>query len=252
MSVWVRTAPILISHFHSSCLFEFEFWGLHLYRTVIILSVWVWVGTAPISIDHSSSCQFQLEFGAAPISIGHLPIISMLVWVGVAPILIDHVPNQFVFSLSWDYTYIDRSFIILSVSVRVWGRTYINRPSSYHFHVSLSFEFEFLGVAPISIGYIPINLCSVWVRTTPILIGHLSCQFEFWVWVFGTAPISIDHSSCQFEFWVWVGTAPILIGHSSCQFEFNLSQDRTYIGRSSFVSVWVFSLSFQDRTYIDQ
>ena len=79
-----------------------------------------------------------------------------------------------------------RSVIVLSIRVR--GRTYIDRPSSCH-----------------------ISLC-FWDRT--YIDRSLSCQLEF-----GAAPISIDHllviSVCV------CGTAPILIGHFPCQFEFS-------------------------------
>ena len=53
---------------------QFEFLGSHVYQLVIchVIFVLVWAfGTAPISISHSSSCQFCLSFGTAPISIGH-------------------------------------------------------------------------------------------------------------------------------------------------------------------------------------
>ena len=66
--------------------------------------------------------------------------------------------------------------IILCVSLSFWGRTYIDRPSSYHFHVSSSLFFE---VAPVSIGHLAISLCLVRVRTAPILIVHFLCEFEF-------------------------------------------------------------------------
>ena len=113
-------------------------------------------------------------------------------------------------------------------------------------------------VAPISIGHLPVSLCSVWVfgphlyrsvvhfvssvfETAPILIGrfHVSSAFK-------TTPISIDHSFCQFSFWdhgyidqsfpcqFSFRTAPISIGHSPCQFSF---WDRTYIDRSCILSV---------------
>ena len=58
-----------------SCRFEFES-GLHLYRSIIVLSVWVWISV----------------FRTAPISIGHRLIRLSL--------------------SSWDRTYIDQSFIL--------------------------------------------------------------------------------------------------------------------------------------------
>ena len=123
-------------------------------------------------------------------------------------------------------------------------------------------------VAPISIGHLPVSLCSVWVfgphlyrsvvhfvssvfETAPILIGrfHVSSAFK-------TTPISIDHSFCQFSFWdhgyidqsfpcqFSFRTAPISIGHSPCQFSFC---DRTYIDQS-----FPCQFSFWDYTYIDR
>ena len=83
------------------------------------------------TIGHLFVMSVQFEFGAAPISIGHLPISS--VRVGTAPISIGHClvslsrgrthidrpfPYQFVFSLSQDRTHIDRSFILSIRSVR--------------------------------------------------------------------------------------------------------------------------------------
>ena len=145
------------------------FLGPHLYRSVIILSVRVqfnsgghqYWSTITLSyqfvfrdrtyIDRSLSC--QLEFGSAPISIGHHPISLSLsrgrtyidrpfpchisLWVGTAPISIGHSFCQFQFSSSWDRTYIDRSFIHLPFSLSR-GRTHIDRPFSYQFVFSLS------------------------------------------------------------------------------------------------------------------
>ena len=77
--------PISISH--SYCLYELEL-GPHLYRSVIVLSIWVWV------------------FGIAPISISHLPISLFSVRVGITLISIGH----HLINLSlWDRTYIDQS-----------------------------------------------------------------------------------------------------------------------------------------------
>ena len=47
-----------------------QFLGPHLYRSVIILSIWVWVGAAPISIGHLLVMSVCVS-GTAPISIGH-------------------------------------------------------------------------------------------------------------------------------------------------------------------------------------
>ena len=168
----------------SSCRFEFEFlWpylyrstiflsvcvqfelGSYLYLSIIVLSVWVWV------------------FWAGPISIDHLPVNLCLVLVfGTTPISIGYSSCQFSF---WDCIYIDRSFI-LSIQ--------FPRPHLYWSVISMSVQFlglylywsvihlvsSVFGIAPISIGHLPVSLCSVWVfRTTLILIGHSSCQFKF-------------------------------------------------------------------------
>ena len=88
------------------------------------------------------------------------------------------------------------------------------------------------------------------VETAPISIGHclvsLSLSFRdrnhidrssfVSVGVFKVAPISIGHHPTSLCL-VWVGTTPISIGHSSCQFSF---WSRTYIDRSSSMSVWVY------------
>ena len=73
-----------------------------------------------------------------------------------------------------------------------------------------------------------IHLVSSIFGTTPISIGHLSCQLNL-VWVFRTTPISIGHRLISLS-----------LGFLGC----------TYIDRLSsyrFSLVWV----FQDRTYID-
>ena len=105
--------------------YQFVFLGLHLYRSVIVLSIRVRGRTyidRPSSchislcfwdrtyIDRSLSC--QLEFGAAPISIGHHHVSS-----------ISRTPHLY------------RSVIVLSVRVR--GRTYIDRPSPCHISLCL-------------------------------------------------------------------------------------------------------------------
>ena len=144
-SVWVGVAPISISHLPIT--FHVSFWvsGPHLYRSVIILSIWVWVGTASISIGYfHSSCPFESESGphlyrsiiflslfvsgphlyrsvifcVAPISIGH-PLVSLCsVWVGTAPISTGHH--------------------LVSMSLRFGVRTHIDRPYSYQLMFSLS------------------------------------------------------------------------------------------------------------------
>ena len=144
------------------------------------VSVYVF-GTAPISIGHhlvyfTSACVFE----AAPISIDHFPIGFYLAWVGTAPILIGHhlVSLGLCF---WDHTYIDWSSS-LSISVWVFGvapisidylpiivifslsrdYTYIDRSSS------CQFEFMFLGPHL----YRPVIILLV------LSIGHSSCQFS--------------------------------------------------------------------------
>ena len=131
-----------------SCRFEFES-RLHLYQSVIFLSVCIWFELGRIYIDRSLSCQFsfelgphlyrsiiclvnlssswvfgphlyrlvivmlvQFQVGTAPISINQ----HHVVWVfGTVSILIGHSPCvQFKF---WDRTYIDRSS---SISAWVW------------------------------------------------------------------------------------------------------------------------------------
>ena len=117
--------------------------------------------------------------------------------------------SPFVFSLSRDRTYIDRS---------------------------LSCQLE-SGVAPILIGHLPCQFSSSRDRT--YIDRPFPCHVSS---VSGTAPISIGH---LFVSSVRVWTAPILIGHSSCQssrdrtyidrpssYQFSSSRDRTYIDRS--------------------
>ena len=136
-----------------SCQFRFELSRPYLYQSVIFLSVCV-----------------QFEFETAPILIDHFHISLCSVWVGITPISIGHrlvsfsfsfwdrtyikwsSSYQFVFSLSWDRTYIDRLFIFLLVQLEFgtspisighlscqfvfslsWDRTYIDRPSSCQF-----------------------------------------------------------------------------------------------------------------------
>ena len=115
-----------------------------------------------------------------------LPVSLCSVRVETAPISIDH----------------------RLVSLRFWGRTYIDWPSSMsawvlgsHIYLSiivLSFWVLVFGAAPISTSHLPISLSSVWVfGVAPISIDHLPCQFEY----SRIAPISINHFPCQFEFW---------------------------------------------------
>ena len=99
---------------------------------------------------------------------------------------------------------------------------------------SLSFK-----VTPISLSHPPISLYLVRVGTAPISIGYLFvnlCSDS----VFGVAPILIGHFHIISVF----RTAPISIGHSFCQFNF---QDYTYIDHS-----FPCQLSFEGCTYIDR
>ena len=174
VSVWVfGAAPISIVIFLSVCVqfesgphlywsvihlvshlsYQFEFLRLHLYRSVIVMSIWV--------------------FGAASISIDHLSISLCSVRVRTTPDryvihLVSHLSCQFEFFLG--RTYIDQSFSckfeflgphlywsVIHLVSSVWvfrDRTYIDR----------SF------------------VLSVWVcvfGTAPISIDHFPCQFEF-------------------------------------------------------------------------
>ena len=142
---------------------------VHLYRSTISLS-YQFVFRDRTYIDRSLSC--QLVFGAAPISIDHLLDMSVCVSKALLYRSAISLSDQFVFR---DNTYIDRSLscqlefgaapisighlLVISVcvsgphlyrsvivlSVRVQGRTYINRPSLCH--ITMCF-----GTAPISIG----------------------------------------------------------------------------------------------------
>ena len=128
-----------------------------------------------------------------------------------------------------------------------WGRTPIDRPSSYQFEFILSFRDHTFIDRPF---FYPFELrphlywstifLSVWVwvfrvGTAPISIDHLSIISSS-IYVFGTAPISIGH----FLMSVRVGAAPILIGHVPIIFHVSLNfWDRIYIDRSFVMSVWV-------------
>ena len=155
MSCYTRAYPLRPSLLASLSELSFGF-GPHLYRSTMFLSLScsVWVGTTPISICYSS-CQFQFSLSRGRTYIDwscshhfrvqfelgpHLyrsvihPVSFSLVWVGAAPISTAMFLSLFMFSLSQ-------------------GRTYIDRPCSYHFS------------------------CSVWVWIAPISIGHSSYQF---------------------------------------------------------------------------
>ena len=128
-----------------------------------------------ISSPAGSAGIFTLaSFGFGPLD--QITILSVWVRVRAAPISIGH---------------------LLVSSVRVRGRTYINRPSSYQFsfwdrtyidrsspcHVSFRVK-----TAPISIGHHPISLCLSRGRT--YIDRPSPCHVSFRV---GTAPISIGH-----------------------------------------------------------
>ena len=131
--VWVYFWTTLISIGHSFCQFEFEcFLGLHIYRSIIVLSIWVWVWVFwdRTYINWSSSCQFEFEFEffrTAPISISYR-LVSWVEFFGIASISIDyssflsvwvfgpHLYRSIIFHVSlssWDHTYIDRSSSML-------------------------------------------------------------------------------------------------------------------------------------------
>ena len=134
------------------------------------------------------------------------------------------------------------------------------------------------------IGNVPIISMSVWFGVAPISIGHVPITFRVQfdsgphlyrsvihpvsfslVWV-GVAPISIGHVPITFCVSLVFGTAPISIGHcfvslswgrtyidqsSSYHPHVSLIRDRTYIDWSCSYHFFVFSLS-RDRTYIDR
>ena len=170
MSVWVGAGPISIN------------------RIPISLCS-TWVVTAPISIGHSSFYLFEFESGPhlyrSTISLScqfsfwdrtyinqSFIILSVWVWVGVAPISIDHLLVMLVQFLG---PHLYRSVIILSVRVCVLGL-------HLYWSVIILSVWVWVEATLISIDHLHIILCSFWVfGTTPILIGHsfvLSIQFE--------------------------------------------------------------------------
>ena len=211
-SVWVGIVPISINHhlvslslcvlgphpyrsviFLSVCV-QFEL-GPHLYRSVIILLVWVYIlGVTPISIDHYL-VSLSLHFG------GRTHIDQLYSY-------------QFVFSLSWDYTYIDRSSSC-QFGLAFWGHTNIDWPYSYQFVFSLSrdrtyidqssscqFEFAFWGRTHIDRPYSYQFVFSLSRGRTYI---YRSPHLLFSVWV-GAAPISICHLPIiSMSVWVFLG-----------------------------------------------
>ena len=197
-SVRVGTAPISICH--SSC--HFSFWdrthidqssscqfqflgshicrsaifmsicvqfklGLHLYRSVIVLLVLVLRSHLYRSVIFMSICvQFELELHLYRSVI----VLSVQVWAfGTVPISIGHLPISLCSVRVWDRTYIDRSF-----SCQFELRSHL-----YRSVIVLSVWVSVFETAPISIGHLPINLCSVRVGTAPISINYsFSCQFN--------------------------------------------------------------------------
>ena len=172
-------------------------------------------------------------------------------------------------SLSWDRTYIDRSFLcqfelrlhlyrsVIVLSILVWVYTYIDRPSSYWFEFSLSFrdctyinqsfscQFEFSG--PHLYRSIIVLLVWVWVFGLHLywstIFLSIWVQFEFlrphlyWsliilaVWVFRTTLISISHCYVSLSFWDHTFIDLSFL----CQFELGLYPYQLVI----FLSVWV-------------
>ena len=132
-----------------------------------------------------------------------------------------------------------RSVIVLSIRVR--GRTYIDRPSHCHvmgphLYQSVIVLSVWVGAAPISIDHLfVISVCVF--RTAPILIGHSSFLVSL---VFGTVAISIGHHLVSLSF--RVGTTPISISHFPCQFAFGAAP--ISIGHLVIIlSVWVLARS---------
>ena len=129
MLVWVRVTPISISHLSISlCSVWVEtthIWIGHLYCQ-FEFSLTFWGCTC---IDRPSSCQFEF-FETAPISINHSSCQYEFEFSG------PHLYQSIIFlsvcvQFEWG-PHLYRSVIVLSV--RVWGHTYIDRPS--HCHVS--------------------------------------------------------------------------------------------------------------------
>ena len=109
-------------------------------------------------------------------------------------------------------------------------------------------------LSELSSGFRPLDqilvlLVSVWVGAALILIDHLLIILFVWVWV-GTTPISIGHHLVSSSS-VWVETAPISIDHVPIAFMFSSIRDRTYIDRPSSYHLVCLSLS-QDNTYINR
>ena len=188
MSVWVFRDRTYIDR-SSSHLFEFEL-GPHLYRSVIHPAS---LSRGRTYIDRSSSCQFEfsLSQGRTYIDRPFSYSFEFSFRVETTLISIGHSSCQFE-----SRSHLYRSVIVLSV--RVWGRTYIDRPSPCH-----------------------VSLVS---RTAPISIGHSSCQFEF----SGAAPILISHFPIRLS--LVFESGPHL--YRSVILHVNLSWDHTYIDQS--------------------
>ena len=211
-----------------------------------------------VILGHIPSDQVCLHhYLSYPLALGHLIksfiIFSIQLEFGAAPISIGHVHRLVSFSLSQCRTYIDRSFIL---SVWVFGTAPISIGHSsfcqfqfesgshlYQSTIFLSFprQFEFFRTAPISISHCHVSSVSSWDRT--YIDRSLSCQFESRPHPYRS--IIFLSFACSF----WVGTVPISIGHSSfCLFKF---ESVPHLYRSIIFMSVSFSLS-KDRTYIDR
>ena len=189
-SVWVRTVPISIGHF--PC--QFEFLGPHLYRSVISISTWVLGPHLYRSVIFHVSSSFL-----GP----HLYrlVISMFEFFGTAPISIDHLSCQLEsrlhlyrstiflsftcqFEFFWDCTYIDRSFIILSVWVQFDLRPHIYQSVIFYVSFSLSRDRAYIDrsfILPISSVRRPEFLFSMTFRVILLtwLLGAYCCFIMF-------------------------------------------------------------------------
>ena len=228
-----------------------------------------------VILGHIPSDQVCLHhYLSYPLALGHLInsfiIFSIQLEFGAAPISIGHVHRLVSFSLSQCRTYIDRSFIL---SVWVFGTAPISIGHSsfcqfqfesgshlYQSTIFLSFprQFEFFRTAPISISHCHVSSVSSWDRT------YIDRSSSYWfssiwvfqdrtyinwssfyqfnsIWVFRSAPISIGHRLVSLSLGFWGCT--YINRSSSYQFVFSLSWDRTYINLSLSCQ-FEFSLSF--------
>ena len=201
-----------------------QFLGPHLYRSVIILSVWVRV-RGHTYIDWPSPCHVSLVSRTAPILIGHLLVtlcrdrtyidrsLSCQLEFGAAPISIDHF---LIMSVQFLGLHLYRSVIILLVSVWVWVRA---APISIDHLLVMSVQF----LGPYL--YRSVIIVSVWVEAAPISIDHYRVSLSrgrtyidrpspcHVISVSRTTPISIGHHLVSLSLSLRVEAAPILIGH---------------------------------------